>query len=52
MLRSERRTARPRLPVDGWVLKSLGWLYRYSEAREAYVLKPFGGRIGPVLVRK
>lgn len=44
-----RRTNRVRRPVSQTqikIVRAIGW--RYSANREAWVLRPFGGRFGPV----
>lgn len=46
---SPRSRPRPRRFVAPWLLSMLGFLFRYSGGRDAYVLRVIGGRVGPVL---
>jgi hypothetical protein len=44
-----RTTARPRRNVSRGILLVLTPLFRYSNGRDAYVLRGVGNRLGPVL---
>jgi hypothetical protein len=47
-----RDTPRPRRRVSSTTLRLLRPLYRFSAARDAYVLRFAGGQFGPVFVDK
>lgn len=47
-----RDNPRPRRPVSSTSLRLLRPLYRYSTARDAYVLRIAGGRYGPALTER
>jgi hypothetical protein len=39
---------RRRRPISRPSIRRLGWLFRYSMSRDAYILKGVGGWVGPV----
>lgn len=43
---------RPRREVGALTMRTVGWAFRYSYHRHAYVLRGIGNRMGPVLTPK